>query len=413
MEYNYNRKVSGAVKTRERIVVLKKLTRSEGDTLEVKKMKENAENKIKQFEELLRSVLISDDNTDEQNLMSIDAITDCVLETIPANMYRFRSCNKYSLQSLKDDTIWGTLANSFNDAMECVPAYDLDLVNEQLSKYLSMENAQKQLDCLKNGSIPDVISKSFGGEFLQQISNLVGDEASMRLFQQQYPAFKSMLFGTLQEDLDVNLDEFFSQVFEFRERLHIACFSENLESPLMWGHYADSYKGFVLEYDMRENIAKCTESCKAAEKCMNFHLNHFFAPVMYSQKRYDASPFLMSLLEERIAKRFQIPIATIYERDKFRIPKIILTKSNDWEYEREWRMFKTSDGGSQPTYKCIAEHIPPKAVYIGHRMSPWYQRRIINLCKGKGIPCYRMLNAYTTTEFKLIADTYTDLTKEC
>lgn len=34
----------------------------------------------------------------------------------------------------------------------------------------------------------------------------------------------------------------------------IACFSESIESVLMWSHYADSHKGFALEYDFRPTL---------------------------------------------------------------------------------------------------------------------------------------------------------------
>ena len=63
------------------------------------------------------------------------------------------------------------------------------------------------------------------------------------------------------------------------ELAHIKSFSEaNYETnSLMWGNYADNYKGFCVEYDLRD--------------MREDYYYHFF-PVVYKKQRYTCDPHL-------------------------------------------------------------------------------------------------------------------------
>ncbi|HTD65485.1 MAG TPA: DUF2971 domain-containing protein [Candidatus Limnocylindria bacterium] len=92
------------------------------------------------------------------------------------------------------------------------------------------------------------------------------------------------------------------------EGLRLVCFSEKVDELLMWGHYASSHKGFVIEFDPKHPLFLPDE----------------FGPVDYPNS------------DERLA----IEDAQ-QSHDDFR--KILFRKSHDWIYEGEWRLVKTSN----------------------------------------------------------------------
>ena len=55
----------------------------------------------------------------------------------------------------------------------------------------------------------------------------------------------NILLGNLMEKIYKNIDL-------YRSFKKIACFSTDYKSSLMWGHYSDGNKGFVIEYDLSE-----------------------------------------------------------------------------------------------------------------------------------------------------------------
>jgi len=83
---------------------------------------------------------------------------------------------------------------------------------------------------------------------------------------------------------------------------------------------------------------------------------------MYQKQRYDASAGFMSLLINWSIDKMKIPMSNHYF-DMFLPTELLLTKSSDWDYEREWRLFKILDSGNIVKQKMIA-NLKPTAVYV-------------------------------------------------
>lgn len=95
-------------------------------------------------------------------------------------------------------------------------------------------------------------------------------------------------------------------------RIGMLCLSEIWDDPLMWSHYADSHRGICLVFDSH---------------------NPFFneaQQVVYQKNRPSINP---------IANDYQ----TMFER-------ALLTKSDHWAYEREWRIIKYQGGAGSYKY---------------------------------------------------------------
>ena len=65
----------------------------------------------------------------------------------------------------------------------------------------------------------------------------------------------------------------------------------------MWGHYADSHKGFCLEYDFQSILKECTQNCIDIRCCNNFMLNYSLAPIIYTKERFDATAYFSTVMQ--------------------------------------------------------------------------------------------------------------------
>ena len=71
--------------------------------------------------------------------------------------------------------------------------------------------------------------------------------------------------------------------------------------------------------------------------------------------------------------------------------KSLLTKSMDWRYEKEWRIFSAFSDGE---LFCPIYNLQLTAVYIGARTPSEDAEALYEICCEKNIPCYKMIPAY-------------------
>jgi len=121
---------------------------------------------------------------------------------------------------------------------------------------------------------------------------------------------------------------------EWSYRMHsttcASCFSEVYDSILMWSHYAENHEGFCIEYNLYDVL-----------------WNHMVYPVLYSDKILN--PLWFSGKDD-----------TNWDK------KLLLTKSNKWKYEREWRIIISPLVNELIEGKGMQIQMPkPKAIYMG------------------------------------------------
>lgn len=114
-----------------------------------------------------------------------------------------------------------------------------------------------------------------------------------------------------------------------QESVFIACFSEKCDSMLMWSHYGDEHRGICVGYNLHELIE-----------------NHNCFPVIYSNK---------------MPQRKKLDIG-----NKDVLYEAILTKSEDWKYEEEWRIIDIDEKKTGRNGKLI-DFIKPVSIYMGKR----------------------------------------------
>jgi hypothetical protein len=132
-----------------------------------------------------------------------------------------------------------------------------------------------------------------------------------------------------------------NSMLRWLNRTGVYCLSERNDSILMWSHYSNGHKGFCLEFNPKTYL-------RAAQK------------VIY-QIEY---PRLMYTGDD--------------ENDKALINTVLLTKSDSWDYEKEWRVIETRGPG---LYKITDSDLD--GVIFGCDISNEDRSRIISLIQKR------------------------------
>lgn len=280
---------------------------------------------------------------------------------LPKHLYRFRSFdqNGYSVDALKKDEIWGTSANLFNDPLDTQMFFSPDKIKKQ---YLKMCSDVKKLEA----------------HMLETKTFLNGNEMSDEHYQLIANRKRLASEDELRELVDASCSDILSDI---KTQSYIACFTENLFSTLMWAHYADSHSGFAIEYRAIDLFPRVL-------------------PVRYSTERVDASDLVSCALAYKLSDINHIHVEL---KDMLLPTKILTNKTMDWQYEKEWRIFKQDppvldfggkySGGHQKILNQV-----PSAVYLGYRINVMNEKMICDIAKEKNIPVYKMV--YDTTQLK-------------
>lgn len=172
------------------------------------------------------------------------------------------------------------------------------------------------------------------------------------------------------------INELLPQLKEMRNKALVSCFSARNDAILMWGHYADKHKGMCIGYK---------------RPTINFY------DVEYTTERakfplYDLACIVASyiIFDEKPQFESEVMIK--------RGLKIFLTKSKDWEYEKEVRcLFSLTNkhkfediGEGKFLYKMPSEIV---AIYLGCKVSNEQKERVLELAKEKRIKIYQFIES--------------------
>ncbi len=134
----------------------------------------------------------------------------------------------------------------------------------------------------------------------------------------------------------------------------ILCFTEKKDNLLMWSHYANSHKGFVLEFFPNHSFFNQND-----EPTIAGHLRK----VRYTLERPDFVFFDDELPKDQVTQNW--------------IDNLIWVKSEHWAYEEEWRILltqnrceKTITNGESNIHLLFTLPLDAiKNIYLGCKMS--------------------------------------------
>ncbi|MGG7447390.1 DUF2971 domain-containing protein [Kosakonia oryzendophytica] len=237
----------------------------------------------------------------------------------PEHLYKYLTFSENTLNLLCMLQVYYADPSQFNDPLDCRPIIvnDLELADLRgvYSKLILRKTEKQFTNSLHKLKFPKE-------KTAQRAYLLANTEVEQALSDFEYSATE---FETKQRSgylekcyIGVIQDEI---VNTFKKG--VLCLSRKFDSPLMWSHYANQHKGICIEYDMR--------SVKGE------HVHE----VIYGGSR--------KILTSEINEWLNNP-----ENDTRLKQVCLLTKSGEWRYESEWRIFgPLGIGNSLPPIKSV------------------------------------------------------------
>lgn len=213
-------------------------------------------------------------------------------------VYKYRGMFYRDLASLEDNQFWASNTKQLNDPYE---------------GFISIKDYQQQLNNLKN-------------IFSQHRTNLTLIEQSLK------------------------------NIIDMKDtKLGILSLSKRYDDELLWAHYADSHKGFCIEYDLDRLLSKQNPK-------------HRFFDVQYST---------------------QIPSLDFAEILDQNTPDVLIKimlgfKSKRWEYENEIRIITENYGLQNYDFRAVS------SIYFGLRMDDCEIDLVMRTLQGRGIKYFQM-----------------------
>jgi hypothetical protein len=251
-------------------------------------------------------------------------------------LYRFFSDNLNNFTSLSTSYLWFSAVSDFNDPFEgCVT----DLVSyAKPEKY----DDGRFINLFKNSSAFSHISRLEKEKMLLNIRT-EGKTNWSKFKSEQLGIFESAHKKTLANHLEKYRWCCFSQVSEEVQHPNL--------SRLMWSHYANGLRGFLVEFE-KERLIDSLEG-------------HLGEDVLISPMTYDKLAPI----------NFYDELATLVEDGSPTMGKLISLKSNDWKYESEFRI-----GAKSSIVQYDANVI--SRVIIGAKMNSRYKELLMSVLRG-------------------------------
>lgn len=188
---------------------------------------------------------------------------------------------------------------------------------------------------------------------------------------------KELLPNSESKMIQQRYDELNQMRAEFaRDELRVTCLSENNNNNCMWAHYADGNKGILIAYDT---------------KMMNRNLLFLFKVLYISNEQ-----------------RHLIPRPDVNDNRDLTNNMYVssLVKTNEWEYEKEWRvilMDLPQDHPQiimpKPMYICLGANC--KGEYLDEQQRKWLLELLL-FCRDNSIQLKRLTYSISSACSKMV-----------
>lgn len=333
----------------------------------------------KEFAMRLYSAVIPEGTAPEDIQTLTRPVTEAIREMMPKRLFRFRAFEKKSVDAFQNDIIYAVTADKFNDPYDTLVRYDLEGVKKWVNTVMNTETlGQMKTSFAQGWDLPMEVNHILPKEMTDTLKVALSMIEDIK-------DFEGRIEDTRQKMISL-IETYFPILSETSKRYSaIACFSESIESVLMWSHYANSHKGFALEYDFRPTLE---------EPIKNVGL----FPIVYSEERLDISDYIAYEFLRILGIPAKMP-------DIAALIKNALWKSDIWTYEKEWRMIDSTPRDITDE-KASAIHYKPVAIYYGRHMSGDDKKRLHEVAMEKGINEFEMYLDYSSRKYEMLYKEY-------
>ena len=306
-------------------------------------------NKLEEYKKglgtlLARSRLLSSD-TEEEKKRILNGLRPSVDKLLLYRYYRL-DANGYVLSDLRNGKITLCAPSLFNDPYDSLIYVDCGKIRKEQQAY-PIEKLVEDIQAVRDG-------RELDEKYDKNKKELIKGLANSAIELNQIDSNETVVENTTSNALS-------SIIRNLKQQIRVACFSEDSCSPIMWAHYADSGRGLCVEY---EGPVAQSILFGASDGACNFSL----LPVLYSEKRYDAT----HIAEEQFFLKLAVTLGCLDKLDTLNTDllyciKMALYKSLNWAYEREWRLMAFPLGENVPDRISIPMQMT-KSVILGNAM---------------------------------------------
>ena len=281
------------------------------------------------------------------------------------SVFRYRSCTDSAVDAFKNDRLYFSTPNHFNDPFDAVIHVNGDKLLASIHRDLD-----KGMVSYLNAKINDPTS------FINSANN------DLILKHSQDPKCREHFLGNILKKIDTIKDGLLTNS-------KTICFSEDYLSTLMWSHYADYHKGFVLAYQ-KDSLAYAT-SYNEQDKTVSATLK--LGKIRYQTQMSDYGEFFY----EYMPTLYQGVPPILYSRF---LAEMLFSKTKEWEYEREWRLCSIPSDFTKTDPVCYLS-IRPWAIFLGAKMPAKQKWQLYNIAKKKDIAVFEVWTNNHSPEFRL------------
>lgn len=329
----------------------------------------------------------------------LDSVIKVVCKGIPESLFRYRSGSDNSIDAFENDLVFGSKPKVFNDVFECQPY----VCKDDIDRFIKAEtdfNTLIDLIAKYNQGFRDPVIESIweGANVLDAFKQNKITKSNSEMIQLYCSYLRGLMTAIIEDEWNDSVIDFMNAVEHRMNEFWLACFSENKKSELMWGHYADGHKGFLLEYNSKD-LLTCLEGRESTGRILNaFSRYCSIYPVVYTKNKYNISSILFDSIRQRVCDCMNLG-GHMPAADALLPLKNLCLKSQAWEYEKEWRMFYETSFDS-PDFGVVT-NTKPKAVYLGINISEERKERLLSIAKRKGISCFQMVKDFESSNYGL------------
>lgn len=224
------------------------------------------------------------------------------LKNVPEELHRYFGYNR-GLQLLKSGKLYFSDPFSYNDIFECSPSSSfLDSsfnVAHELKEMKETEEGRKILGYVDESlSTTDILTASAVAGSATIISAPVITLVGVAL-----AGIYAMYKKSKPKERD-KYEYFIKHFLPVMGTAKACCFTEEYDNILMWSHYAGWNAGITISF----------------KTDLKYWVGEQFLPVQYSYNR--------------------VPLPELDENNYAYLQKLLTTKAECWEYEKEWRIVK-------------------------------------------------------------------------
>ena len=327
-----------------------------------------------EYKNMIHSVVVLASLSPEEQNKRYQPFLDFLKVETPEKLYRFRLCSERAIDEFDQNKLGFAPAYKMNDEFDGLLYFDKAKIKAALVDALTPQKVVGLVELLRQGAIPEEIRNCIPAEILQLFLNS---------FSRYTPEMIESLINQFLDFTTNDYDKRMSSLSELTRSLKIASLSTEINSPAMWGYYANNGTGFALSYDLRES--------DFAEYCP--------VPVIYGNERFDATQYATWLFQQQIMKSILASAnatclySTLHSMipcpDHFMPAKILIHKATDWGSEKEWRLvYYKRNNLENAEFPYIIRQ--PTGIYLGRNISSIHEKVLRHIAAEKGIPAYNL-----------------------